>query len=182
MSSSSSQSSTDEFTFPKDEMSSSDEIDRIGKFLTSLGEAKIALANLPVEFLDDIENDAILYWQVEKRLRKKGYRAVWARANPSNDCWPTEKTEFRKAKIRAHDASDPAKKRVRFSAPAPASIEKAEEPILPRHVPLDDTVQGPDRVLPLSTPLNTPEVPHHTCPSCGRLHRWDRLCICDDPR
>lgn len=153
MSSSSSQSSTDEFTFPKDEMSSSDEIDRIGKFLASLGEAKIALANLPVEFLDDVENDAILYWQVEKRLRKKGYRAVWARANPSNECWPTEKTEFRKAKIRAHDASDPAKKRVRFGAPpipadGPIAISSGRLDAPPVPVPVPAAEQTPDGPTP----------------------------------
>lgn len=151
MSSSSSQSSTDEFTFPKDAMSASDDIDRVGKFLSALGEAKIALANLPVELLNDIENDSILYWQVEKRLRKQGYRFVWARANPSNECWPTGKTEFRKAKLRAHEASDPAKKRVRFSAPPPPALEKLKdpEPVLPPRPPvIDDTIQTPDGPTP----------------------------------
>jgi hypothetical protein len=142
--SSSSASSTDEFIESEDHPSMADAYDNIGKLLTALGKAKAILASLPNEFLDEIENDAILYWQVEKRLRKKANSYLWENANPG---WPKGKEDRRKGRAQAASEYNPVinPKRIRFSIPTPA-------------------IPAPDAPTQLSVPVTGEQTPDGPTP------------------
>ena len=76
--------------------------EKVGDLLTALGKAKVALTGLDVELSKEIENDAILFWQLEKRIRKTCNAHLWKTANPP-EVWRTNKSQqyFKMAKSNA---------------------------------------------------------------------------------